>query len=51
MSAFGKYFGRLMKVVFEDIVAFFKLIIDFFVSIWRNLISLENTKQKQEHAI
>ena len=39
MSAFGKYFGRLMKVVFEDIVAFFKLIIDFFVSIWRNLIS------------
>jgi len=39
MSAFGKYFGRLLKVLWEDIVDFFKLIIDFFVSIWRALVS------------
>ena len=29
MSAFGKYFGRIVKVLWEDIVDFFKLIIDF----------------------
>ena len=39
MSAFGKYFGRLLKVLWEDIVDFFKLIIDLFVSIWRSLVS------------
>ena len=39
MSAFGKYFGRLLKVIFEDIGAFFKLIWEFIVSVWRNLIS------------
>lgn len=39
MSAFGKYFGRLLKVVWEDIVNFFKLIIDFFVSIGRSIVS------------
>ena len=39
MSAFGKYFGRLFKILWEDIIGFFKLIIDFFVSIWRFLIS------------
>ena len=39
MSAFGKYFGRLVKVLWEDIIDFFKLIIDFFVSIWRDIIS------------
>lgn len=39
MSAFGKYFGRLLKVFWEDVIDFFKLIIDFFVSIWRSIIS------------
>ena len=39
MSAFGKYFGRLLKVFWEDIIDFFKLIINFFVSIWRAIVS------------
>ena len=39
MAAFGKYFGRLVKVVFEDVGAFFKLIWDFFVAVWRSIIS------------
>ena len=39
MSAFGKYFGRIVKVLLEDIVDFFELIIDFFVSLWRDIIS------------
>ena len=39
MAAFGKYFGRLIKVLFEDIGAFIKSIWDFFVSVWRMLVS------------
>lgn len=39
MSAFGKYFGRLLKVLWEDIVEFFGSIIDFFVSFFRSLVS------------
>ena len=39
MSAFGKYFGRLVKVLWEDIIEFFRLIIDFFVSLWRDIVS------------
>lgn len=39
MSAFGKYFGRIVKVLWEDVIDFFKLIIDFFVSLWRDIIS------------
>lgn len=39
MSAFGKYFGRLLKVFWEDVIDFFKSIIDFFVSIFRSIVS------------
>ena len=39
MSAFGKYFGRLLKVIWEDIIEFFKSIIDFIVSIFRFIVS------------
>ena len=39
MSAFGKYFGRLFKVLWEDIIDFFSDIIDFFVAIFRSIIS------------
>ncbi len=38
MAAFGKYIGRLLKVLWEDIIDFFKLIIDFLVSVWRAII-------------
>lgn len=39
MSAFSKYFGRLLQVLWEDIVAFFQLIGNFFVSLWKSIIS------------
>lgn len=39
MSAFSKYFGRLLQVIWKDIVAFFKSIWDFLVSVWKSLIS------------
>ena len=39
MSAFSKYFGRLLQVLWKDIVAFFQSVGNFFVSIWKSLIS------------
>lgn len=39
MAAFGKYFGRLLKVLWEDLVGFIKSILDFFVQIWRMLVA------------
>lgn len=39
MAAFGKYFGRLLKVLWEDLVGFFKSIIDFLVQVWRMLVA------------
>lgn len=39
MSAFSKYFGRLIQVLWGDIVAFFGLIGNFFVSLWKSIIS------------
>ncbi len=39
MSAFSKYFGRLLQVLWKDIVAFFQLIGNFFISIGKSIIS------------
>ena len=38
MSAFGKYFGRLLKVLWEDIIDFFGSIIKFFTDFFGTLI-------------
>jgi hypothetical protein len=39
MSGFTKFFGRIMSVLWKDIIAFFKSIFDFIVGIFQKLIS------------
>ena len=39
MSAFSQFFGKLLQALWKDIVGFFQSIINFFVALWKNIIS------------
>ena len=39
MSAFSQFFGKLLQSIGKDIGAFFQSIINFFVSLWKTIIS------------
>ena len=39
MTAFSQFFGKFLKSLWKDIVAFFQSILDWFVNLWKTIIS------------